>query len=162
MYNKGFTLIELLVVIAIIGLLSTTVMTSLNSARKKGRDARRQADMVQLRQALEMYYDDKGVYPNTGGRWWGVSANGGRKGTTGANGYIPNLAPKYISVLPRDPSGYTSGWSGYLYNSNGKDYKLLDHSKGPESFFSAGEVFYDPSRPTWAWAIWSSPTSKGW
>ena len=162
MNNKGFTLIELLVVIAIIGLLSTTVMTSLNSARKKGRDARRQADMVQLRQALEMYYDDNGVYPSTGGQWWGISANGGRRSTSGSNAYIPGLAPKYIPVLPIDPLGETSGWSGYLYRSNGTDYKLLDHNKGPESFFSEGEVFYDPVRPTWAWAIWSSPGSRGW
>jgi prepilin-type N-terminal cleavage/methylation domain-containing protein len=37
--NIGFTLIELLVVIAIIGILSTTVLSSLNSARAKAKDA---------------------------------------------------------------------------------------------------------------------------
>ncbi len=55
--KKGFTLIELLVVIAIIGLLSTIAVVSLNSARQKGRDAKRVADIRQIQTALELYND---------------------------------------------------------------------------------------------------------
>jgi prepilin-type N-terminal cleavage/methylation domain-containing protein len=61
--NKGFTLIELLVVVAIIGLLSSVVLASLNTARSKARDAARLTQMKQLQLALEFYHDDFGVYP---------------------------------------------------------------------------------------------------
>ena len=46
--ERGFTLIELLVVIAIIGILSSVILASLNSARKKGRDSRRLQDLRQI------------------------------------------------------------------------------------------------------------------
>ena len=57
--KRGFTLIELLVVIAIIGILASVVLASLNSARKKGRDARRVADIKQVQLALELYFRDR-------------------------------------------------------------------------------------------------------
>jgi len=62
--GAGFTLIELLVVISIIGLLATIVMVSLNSARAKARDARKQADFRSISLALYMFYDKNGRMPN--------------------------------------------------------------------------------------------------
>lgn len=62
--KKGFTLIELLVVIAIIGILASVVLASLNSARKKSRDARRLSDIKQIQVALEFYFDsNNSAYP---------------------------------------------------------------------------------------------------
>jgi len=155
--QKGFTLIELLVVISIIGVLSSVVMVSLNDVKKKARDTVRMNDMRQIQKALEVYYySNNETYP-VGTAWWqGVCVNGGSRDTSGANAYIPNLTPEYLEDLPVDPRDVRTGWSGYLYHSNGTDYKLLCHSTGPESFPSAGEPFYDPLRPGWAWALYSS------
>lgn len=62
--SRGFTLIELLVVIAIIGLLSSTVLVSLNSSRAKARDARKQADFQAITTALYLFFDQYGRMPN--------------------------------------------------------------------------------------------------
>ncbi len=67
MSKKGFTLIELLVVIAIIGILSSVVLASLNSARSKGSDAAVKANLSSIRAQAELQYDNmSGCYSNTG------------------------------------------------------------------------------------------------
>lgn len=50
--QKGFTLIELLVVISIIGLLSSVVLSSLNSAKVKSKSSVYKSELVTLRPSL--------------------------------------------------------------------------------------------------------------
>lgn len=162
---SGFTLIELLVVIAIISLLASIVFASLNSARAKSRDARRKADLNQLRLALELYYDANGAYPSTIGFPWLSSEPTDSVPNNGGN-WIPNLAPQYISVLPRDPKGGTGHPNppciinghkeAYLYSSDTINYALLSHC-APEAIWTSSDPFYDPARPTWAWKVCSGP-----
>ena len=97
--KKGFTLIELLVVIAIIGVLASIVLASLDSSRKKGRDARRLADIKQIQLAMELYYDNYAAFP-AGGLT--------DPGDSNHNGYCINASALesqgYISKVPTDPS----------------------------------------------------------
>jgi type II secretion system protein G len=109
--NKGFTLIELLVVIAIIGLLASIVLVSLNSARAKARDTKRQSDIKQIQTAEEMYFDDQGHYLSQTGDACSDSAT-----HTGCTGAYPTAIGTFISPVPKDPSNTTTYY--YRFKAN--------------------------------------------
>ncbi len=72
--TKGFTLIELLVVISIVGLLTSVILASLNSARGKSKDAAIIAEVMQLRNLMHLEYSDTGSYSGLQGNpGWVVS-----------------------------------------------------------------------------------------
>lgn len=66
MKNKfGFTLIELLVVISIIGVLAMLIVPNLVGMRERARDAKKKTELVELKKALRLYYNDNQEYPST-------------------------------------------------------------------------------------------------
>lgn len=93
-HSHGFTLVELLVVIAIISILATLLLLQLGVARAKARDAKRIADVNQVRSAAELYFDDNGSYPGTND--------------------MSGLKPTYLVNVPHDPiaAGCTDTYAG--------------------------------------------------
>ncbi len=104
--QKGFTLIELLVVIAIIGILSSVVLVSLNTARAKSKDAARVTTIKQVQNALALYYLDRNDYP-------AITQNecGGTEGytTTNNNFMLSLITLGYLPSYPVDPGNLNCG-----------------------------------------------------
>ena len=129
--KKGFTLIELLVVISIIALLASIVLASLNSARVKARDARRIADLNQIRTALEFFFDTNGFYPQTDNGWDGNEYRYSYNSSWDA--FATDMRP-YISTLAKDPTnsscppwGGVSSCFSYTYGNVGRTTQRVQY-----------------------------------
>lgn len=109
MNRKSFTLIELLIVILILGMLAFLISGNFFTSLKKGRDAKRKADLEQITRALEMYYEDNRAYPAS------VSFGGQLCHPSGCATKI------YMLKLPDDP---TSGDYEYDTDAGGTYFKL--------------------------------------
>ncbi|MGH7986064.1 MAG: type II secretion system major pseudopilin GspG [Candidatus Binataceae bacterium] len=112
--QEGFTLIELMVVILIIGLLATIVVENLRGATDKAKRIKAEADISQLKTALDRYYLDNGRYPSTE---QGLQALVSQP--TGDPAPVDYPDGGYIEKVPPDP------WHNpYFYQSNGDSYVL--------------------------------------
>lgn len=111
-FYLGFTLIELLVVIMILGVMAALITGNFFTSLKKGRDAKRKADLEQVQRALEMYYEDKKAYPTTLTFGEKLCENN----PCGASDKV------YMQKVPNDP---ISGKSYEYLSADGTDYKLF-------------------------------------
>lgn len=115
--RPGFSLTELLVVMAVAAILVQLGVSAYLSAQKKGRDAKRKADLAKTADTLEMYLNDNAVYPNAlGGLIEGCAAGACEWGApfVAANGTL------YSAKLPTDPLKSQQ----YAYEAVGKGYRL--------------------------------------
>jgi general secretion pathway protein G len=126
--QDGFTLIEIMVVILIIGLLALMVVPRLRGVADRAKRTKAQADIQELKQALDRYYLDNGSYPTTDQGLQALVAppTGGRLPSNYEQG-------GYIEKLPNDPWG-----NQYFYQSDGTTYALK--SFGPDGVQSADDI----------------------
>lgn len=107
-FIRAFTLIELLAVIAIIGILVALSVGPLSSARQRGRDAQRKADLHIIAQALDLYYADNRQYPLAGAAGTNCIAKSTTINSSNPNAsWVPGLESYMTAsankLTPRDP-----------------------------------------------------------
>lgn len=109
---NGFTLIELLVVVSIIGILVAVSIFGLNGARAAGRDGKRQADLEQIRSAVEMFRADCNKYPAS------ITAGNSIKGD-GTSSSACLSGNVYLQKVPSDPNS-----GSYYYTGSANTFEL--------------------------------------
>lgn len=151
---SGFTLIELLVVISIISLLSSIVLTSVNSARSKARNAREKVDVKQIITGLELARSNspQDRYPLSGanGATWSclkASGNCWRGGYSAMPADQLALLQSYLPTVPQIAVNTSGGASCYAYDS----YLYISNTQSPVGSF----IFSGPG----AFILWAKETT---
>ena len=141
-FSRGFTLVELLVVIALIGILATLLLLQLNTARAKARDVQRITAVTQIRQAVELFYNDCGSYPVD---VYGTAIDCGA--TAGVGHFMSS------GKVPVDPNSTTTSTINYYY---GRGTTASQYQVSAELEQNNGSLKSDADIPATGW----TPTGK--
>ncbi len=80
-YRRAFTLMELLVTVSVIGVLVTIGINSSSSHKLKVRDARRVSELNSIKDAVQLYFEENGTFPNS----------------------LNDIKGSFDGILPKDP-----------------------------------------------------------
>lgn len=136
--KKGFTLIELLVVIAVIALLVGVALPNFLGARERARDAKKKAELNQVKNALRLYYNDYQSYPKSTSSTNKIDCDPGALETVCDWGSAFSVAGVvYMNKLP----SFTTGTPKYKQSVDGGDtfclYALLENEADADAAASA-------------------------
>ena len=153
--SSGFTLIELVVVILILAILAGALVPRVTDRLAASRDSRRLADLHVVRDAVEQYYLDKGVYPPAtvvaAGNGYDVSTDGDFIGELVKTGYLREP--------PKDPLNDATSFYGYnvfAQATNGCKGKGSFYVLGIKKFETAGFAAAHPGYFKCAQKNWST------
>ncbi len=118
--DRGFTLMELLVVVGIIALLSTVVLSTLDSARKSSRNSVRVQEIDAYTKSGQLFQVNNKRFPQPSGALTTYYCLGRAAAATcwgGANTGNDQLNTEFQTNLAKPPGGANNGLaqSGYLY-----------------------------------------------
>jgi type II secretion system protein G len=114
----GFTLFELIIVLLILGILVALGLKAFRSAQLKARDRQRKSDLDNVADALELYYNDHGEYPQST-PLAGGQVDPGATCSVAAWGSAFECDEVYMVSMPQDPKGWT-----YFYESDQQQFAL--------------------------------------
>jgi len=101
--HSGFTLIEILVATTILGILMAIVTISFQAANRNARDTRRQADLEEIRGAVERYRLQESTYPG----------DTGERDSSADGVFLFEMQPDYLQKNYTDP--YPAGGASHYY-----------------------------------------------
>ena len=102
--SRGFTLIEMLIVIVVIAVLASIVVPRLFGAGRKAKEAKLRAELHNLRNAIQAFYGDHGVYPTQLSH---LTATTNPDTST----YKGEWNGPYIKEIPKDPMTGSTNWN---------------------------------------------------
>lgn len=130
--HKGFSLIELMIVIFILGILTSLIAGNFLTSLKKGRDARRKADLQEIQKALEMYYENNKKYPTD--LSFGLPLSDGSK--------------TYMQKIPKDPKSPTCEYKYVTDVTRSYYYLLATIENTQDQSYGVSQTGYkDPNNP---------------